>query len=63
MMNQYLKAFLTILVVGAILATLLYIFNIVHQEFRETKKEYIQGEKAKAIGGMLNPVGGLLNRK
>lgn len=62
MMNQYLKAFLTILVVGAILATLLYIFSIVRQEFRETKKEYIQGEKMKAVGGMLNPVGGLFNR-
>lgn len=62
MMNQYLKAFLILVVVGSILATLLYIFGVVRQEFRETKQEYIRGEKAKAIGGMLNPVGGLLNR-
>jgi hypothetical protein len=62
MMNQYLKAFLVVIVAGAILATLLYIFHIAHQEFRETKKEYIRGEKAKAIGGMIPSVGGLVNR-
>lgn len=62
MMNQFLKAFLILVIVGAILATFLYVFHVVHQEFREVKKEYIRGEKAKAVGGILNPVGGLLNR-
>ena len=62
MMNQYLKAFLILTIFAAVLATFLYIFHIVHQEFRDVKKEYIKAEKTKAIAGALFPVGGIINR-
>jgi hypothetical protein len=57
-MNQYLKAFVILTIFAGILGLLLYIFNIVHLEFREAKKEYIKGEKIKAVTGMLFPFGG-----
>lgn len=57
-MNQFLKAFVILAIVGAFLGVGLYIFHIVHLEFREAKKEYIKGEKVKAVTGMLFPFGG-----
>lgn len=55
-MNDALKAFLILVVVGSVLAVTLYVFNVVRQEYHEAKTEYIQAQKEKAVAQMAHEV-------
>lgn len=63
-MNDVLKAFLILTIVGSILAVTLYIFHVVREEYHEAKTEYIEAQKEKAVAGVAQEViGGFVQPK
>jgi hypothetical protein len=55
-MNDALKAFLILVVVGSVLAVTLYVFNVIRYEYHEAKTECIEAQKEKAAAQMAQEV-------